>query len=253
MKSKPTIAEIVSKQIEDMIAEGSLQQGARLPSERILAERLEVSRPTLREAKQILTSKGLLKSQQGGGTYVTSALNSSISDPLMNLLKERPEFKFDILELRHTLDSEAAFLAASRATETEKENIKDKYDTMVGLHLKREDHVASALADVNFHLSITEASHNIALLHITRSIYDVLLTSIENNLKYLYTIKDVEKSLTSQHKLILDNILNGDSEGAKLAAKTHMEFVNKSLSAMDKDKERQERFLHHSSVLSDSK
>ena len=124
---------------------------------------------------------------------------------------------------------------------------------MVGFHLKREDHVASALADINFHLSITEASHNIALLHITRSIYDVLLTSIENNLKYLYTIKDVEKSLTSQHKLILDNILNGDSEGAKSAAKTHMEFVNKSLSAMDKDKERQERFLHHSSVLSENK
>ena len=253
MKSKPTIAEIVSRQIEDMIADGILQEGVQLPSERVLAERLEVSRPTLREAKQILTSNGLLKSQQGGGTYVTSALNSSISDPLMNLLKERPEFKFDILELRHTLDSEAAFLAASRATDLEKDKIKEKYDIMVELHLKREDHVASALADINFHLSITEASHNIALLHITRSIYDVLLTSIENNLKYLYTIKDVEKSLTSQHKLILDSILNGDSEGAKLAAKTHMEFVNKSLSAMDKDKERQERFLHHSSVLSDSK
>ena len=253
MKNKLTIAEIVSNQLEDMIAEGSLQQGDQLPSERILAERLEVSRPTLREAKQILISKGLLKSHQGGGTYVTSSLNSSISDPLMNLLKERPEFKFDILELRHTLDSEAAFLAASRATATEKENIKEKYDIMVGFHLKREDHVASALADINFHLSITEASHNIALLHITRSIYDVLLTSIENNLQYLYTIKGVEKSLTSQHKLILDSIIKGDSETAKLAAKTHMEFVNKSLSEMNKDKERQERFLHHSSVLSETK
>jgi len=253
MKNKLTIAEIVSNQLEDMIAEGSLQQGDQLPSERVLAERLEVSRPTLREAKQILISKGLLKSQQGGGTYVTSSLNSSISDPLMNLLKERPEFKFDILELRHTLDSEAAFLAASRATTTEKENIKEKYDIMVGFHLKREDHVASALADINFHLSITEASHNIALLHITRSIYDVLLTSIENNLQYLYTIKGVEKSLTSQHKLILDSIIKGDSETAKLAAKTHMEFVNKSLTEMNKDKERQERFLHHSSVLSETK
>jgi len=253
MIGKTTIAEIVSKQIEDMIAEGVLQEGVQLPSERILAERLEVSRPTLREAKQILTSKGLLKSQQGGGTYVTSALNSSISDPLMNLLKERPEFKFDILELRHTLDSEAAFLAASRATDTEKEKIQEKYDIMVGFHLKREDHVASALADINFHLSITEASHNIALLHITRSIYDVLLTSIENNLKYLYTIKDIEQSLTSQHKLILDSIFKGDSEAAKSAAKTHMEFVNKSLTEMDKNKERQERFLHHSSVLSENK
>ena len=53
MKVKITIAEIVSKQIEDMIAEGALQQGDQLPSERVLAERLEVSRPTLREAKQI--------------------------------------------------------------------------------------------------------------------------------------------------------------------------------------------------------
>ena len=253
MKSKTTIAEIVSKQIEDMIAEGILQEGVQLPSERVLAERFEVSRPTLREAKQILTSKGLLNSLQGGGTYVTSTLNSSISDPLMNLLKERPEFKFDILELRHTLDSEAAFLAASRASDAEKDNIKEKYDIMVDLHLKREDHVASAIADINFHLSITEASHNIALLHVTRSIYDVLLTSIENNLQYLYTIKDVEKSLTSQHKLILDSIIKGDSETAKLAAKTHMEFVNKSISEMTKNKERQERFLHHSSVLSEKK
>jgi len=79
------------------------------------------------------------------------------------------------------------------------------------------------------------------------------LTSIENNLQYLYTIKDVEKSLTSQHKLILDSIIKGDSETAKLAAKTHMEFVNKSLTEMNKDKERQERFLHHSSVLSETK
>ncbi len=253
MKSKITIAEIVSKQIEDMIAEGILQEGAQLPSERVLAERFEVSRPTLREAKQILTSKGLLNSLQGGGTYVTSTLNSSISDPLMNLLKERPEFKFDILELRHTLDSEAAFLAASRASDAEKDNIKEKYDIMVDLHLKREDHVASAIADINFHLSITEASHNIALLHVTRSIYDVLLSSIENNLKYLYTIKGIEKSLTSQHKLILDSIVKGDSETARLSAKTHMEFVNKSISEMTKNKERQERFLHHSSVLSEKK
>jgi len=53
--------------------------------------------------------------------------------------------------------------------------------------------------------------------------------------------------------LILDSIIKGDSETAKLAAKTHMEFVNKSLTEMNKDKERQERFLHHSSVLSKTK
>ena len=171
----------------------------------------------------------------------------------MELLKERPEFKFDILELRHTLDSEAAFLAASRANDAEKKNIQEKYNVMVDLHTSREDHVASALADINFHLSITEASHNIALLHVTKSIYDVLLSSIENNLKHLYTISDIEHSLNPQHKLILDCILSGDSKGAKKAAKKHMQFVNKSISEMDKKYERHKRFLHHSSVLSEKK
>jgi len=253
MTGKPTIAEIVSHQLEDMIADGALQVGVQLPSERVLAERLEVSRPTLREAKQILTSKGLLSSRQGGGTYVTTSLNSSLSDPLMSLLGERPDFRFDILELRHTLDSEAAFLAATRATDIEKQNIQEKYDEMVKFHLATDDPVASALADIDFHLSITEASHNIALLHVTRSIYDVLLSSIENNTQYLYTIKGVEKDLTEQHKLILESILNGDSNEAKMAAKKHMEFVNESLSNMDKEKERHDRFLHHTSVLSSPK
>jgi len=253
MKNKETIAEIVSKQIEDMIAEGVLIEGAQLPSERILAERLSVSRPTLREAKQILTSKGLLTSTQGGGTYVSSSLNSSLSDPLMSLLKERPEFKFDILELRYTLDSEAAYLAATRATENEINNIKNKYEEMVVLHTKREDSVASAIADMNFHISITEASHNIALLHITRSIYDVLLTSIENNLKNLYTIGDIEQSLNPQHKLILDMIIKGDAEGARKAAENHMEFVNTTLTNMEKERKRHERYLSHSSVLSENK
>ena len=78
MTGKPTIAEIVAKQLEDMIAEGALQVGVQLPSERVLAERLEVSRPTLREAKQILTSKGLLSSRQGGGTYVNFTKFTSI-------------------------------------------------------------------------------------------------------------------------------------------------------------------------------
>ncbi len=253
MTGKPTIAEIVSHQLEDMIADGALQVGVQLPSERVLAERLEVSRPTLREAKQILTSKGLLSSRQGGGTYVTTSLNSSLSDPLMSLLGERPDFRFDILELRHTLDSEAAFLAATRATDIEKQNIQEKYEEMVKFHLATDDPVASALADIDFHLSITEASHNIALLHVTRSIYDVLLSSIENNTQYLYTIKGVEKDLTEQHKLILESILNGDSNEAKMAAKKHMEFVNESLSNMDKEKERHDRFLHHTSVLSSPK
>jgi len=66
-------------------------------------------------------------------------------------------------------------------------------------------------------------------------------------------ISGIEESLNPQHKLILDMIMDGNPEGAKLAAKSHMEFVNASLTNMDKEKQRHERYMSHSSVLSDKK
>ena len=81
------LADTIVEQLETMILEGTLQPGERLPPERVLSEQFGVSRPSLREAIQRLTAKGLLISRQGGGNYVTESLGGSFSDPLIPLLE----------------------------------------------------------------------------------------------------------------------------------------------------------------------
>ncbi len=65
---QPKLADAIAGQLEQMILEGSLQTGQRLPSERELAIQLDVSRPTIRDAIQQLEIRGLLERRQGRGT-----------------------------------------------------------------------------------------------------------------------------------------------------------------------------------------
>jgi DNA-binding FadR family transcriptional regulator len=252
MNQKNKISDRVAVQLKVMIAEGVLKVGDKLPPERELAQRLNVSRPSLREAKQLLTSKGLLVSRQGGGTYISKSLNAGLSDPLMELLRERPEFNSDILEVRHALDSEAAYYAALRANPEDKKKIVQTFDRMTEIQSFEFDSVSAARADADFHLSITEASHNIALLHITRSLYEVLQNSIEQNLQALSrSIPKGDSPIQLQHENIKNAVINGDVEGARLAAEEHMNYVEESMQSMLKERERSQRFKSHASILKD--
>jgi DNA-binding transcriptional regulator YhcF (GntR family) len=76
----PRISDAVAASLERRILEGSLKPGDRLPPERELAVELGVSRPSLREAIQKLSSKGMVQSRQGGGTYVTDRLELRMTD-----------------------------------------------------------------------------------------------------------------------------------------------------------------------------
>ena len=79
------VSDSVVKQIEQLILRGILRPGERLPSERDLAERLGVSRPSLREAVSDLENRGLLKTRAGSGVYVADVLGSAFSEPLIAL------------------------------------------------------------------------------------------------------------------------------------------------------------------------
>jgi len=251
MTNKHKISQEIAMQLEDMIAQGSLKVGDKLPPERELSQRLSVSRPSLREAKQILTSKGLLVSKQGGGTYVSKALNAGLTDPLMELLSQRSDFRYDILEVRHALDSESAYYAALRATPADKENIQQAFDRMHTVQIDGFDSIVAARADADFHLAITEASHNIALLHIARSLYQVLQKSIEQNLHALSSLPHADKDspIHKQHEKIRDMVLSGDAEAAKEATHIHMNYVQETMHNMFQEQERSLRYTKHASIL----
>ena len=249
---KSTLSEQIASQLEDMIADGALKPGERLPAERKLAERLGVSRPSLREAIKKLASKGLLHSRQGGGTYVQQSLDNGITDPLLEILRKHPESRYDVLEVRHALDGQAAYYAALRATDVDKYNIEQAFERMIELHHNSDNPMDEAMADAEFHLSITEASHNVVLLHTMRSLFTVLQRSIQHNLDKLYTIPKVFEPLSNQHETLMQKVIAGDPNAAREAAQTHLVFVEESLQDIDQQQARHERFLRQASLLRES-
>ncbi len=76
----------VVRQIELLLLEGILRDGDRLPGERELSRRFDVSRPILREALKELENRGLLVSQHGGGTYVADIIGQVFSRPVVELI-----------------------------------------------------------------------------------------------------------------------------------------------------------------------
>ncbi|WP_299878448.1 FCD domain-containing protein [uncultured Cocleimonas sp.] len=245
---KKRIADTIADKLQTLIVEGSLKPGDRLPAERTLAESFGVSRPSLREAIQKLQSRGLLKTRPGGGTTVESSLNPEFVDPLISFFQEHPESRFDVLEVRHSLEGNAAWHAAIRATDEDKENIKACYEKMILQH-NGDDPLAEAQSDAEFHLSIVEASHNLVLLHMMRGLFTLLQNSISHNLDKLYTLPRVFEPLSNQHKALMEAVIAGDPEKARQAAQDHLAFVEDSLQEIDKEEVRKTRSLRRLTTL----
>lgn len=229
-------------QIEEMILEGTFNPGQRLPPERELAARFEVSRPSLREALQKLIARGLLTSRQGGGTYVAENLGSGFSDPLMKLFETHPEAQYDLLEFRHALEGVSAYYAALRGTVADKQKIRYCYEELQRCHdLRLFDQEVKA--DVEFHLSIASAAHNTVLLHMMRALFSLLNHHISDNLSKIYPKPEYRRSIHEQHGLLLEAIEAGNASLARKAVQDHLAFVEDALQAQGKENTRIERSL----------
>src|SRR5512133_1220350 len=119
MRFKPIKPKKVSSQIADQIREsilaGDFTPGDKLPPERELAEMFGVSRPSVREALNILSSAGFVESYQGGGTVVKSLVETTTGNLLTELIKVERERALDVIEVRKGLESWTAYYAAKRA------------------------------------------------------------------------------------------------------------------------------------------
>ena len=229
------ISESIVETIEEMILDGSLKPGDRLPPERELAGKFAVSRPSLREALVILESRGLLQSRRGGGTFVCDVVAPTITDPLVHLLRRRPESAFDVLELRHALEEVAAYYAAERATEQDLTAIAECHERLVATYRDDDaDPMEEASADTEFHMSVADASHNIALVHVMRGLFNLLRADIARNLADLRTDRDAHRRVQKQHLEILEAIRQGNPEQAREAANRHLSFVGATLRVGDR-------------------
>jgi GntR family transcriptional repressor for pyruvate dehydrogenase complex len=235
------VSDAIVNQIERLILEGTLKPGDRLPAERELAQELNVSRPSLREALLKLESKGLLQSRRGGGTYVIDIIAPTLTDPLVHLLKNHPEATFDILELRHALEEVAAYFAAIRHTDADREILRRRFAALAATHEGEHDPLRDAEADTEFHLAIADASHNVVLMHIMRGLFNLLRSSICGSLEKLYTQAGNYEIVHNHHSEIMHAVLKRNPESARRAAHLHLAFVEATLRELEEEETRHER------------
>ncbi len=198
IKPSRTADEVIS-QIEQLILEGVLRVGDRLPGERDLVDQFEVSRPIVREALKNLQERGLLVSRHGGGTYVADVIGPVFSKPVMELIAAHREATVDYLEYRREIDGIAAEFAARRATANDREILSDIMRRMEAAH-EKDDFSEEAEADVDFHNAIGEAAHNIILLHTLRACYRLLSDGVFLNRAMIYELPGARDKLLAQHR-----------------------------------------------------
>lgn len=218
------LADSVVKQIEELILRGILRPGARLPSERDLAERLGVSRPSLREAILNLQEKGLLTSKANSGIFVADVLGNVFSQPLIDLFSTHQEAVFDYITFRRDLEGMAAERAASLGSDTDIKVIETIFQKMEKAHKKRDAKLESEL-DAEFHMAIVEASHNVFMLHMMRSMFEMLKRGVFYNRQVMFERRATRDMLLDQHRVIYEAIKVKNPNAARKAVEDHLTFV----------------------------
>jgi GntR family transcriptional repressor for pyruvate dehydrogenase complex len=222
------LSQSVVRQIEKLILRGILRPGERLPAERELSERLGVSRPSLREALAELQENGLLTSKAGSGIYVAEVFGNAFSDALVRLFSTHDEAVFDYIAFRRDMEGLAAERAATNGTETDLKVIDTIFQKMETAHRKRNPQEEAAL-DADFHLSIIEASHNVIMLHMMRSMYQLLREGVFYNRQIMFKQRMTRDTLLDQHRAINDALQARDATAARAAIETHLSFVEQAL------------------------
>lgn len=218
----------VIRQIEGLILRGILKPGERLPSERELSERMAVSRPSLREALSELQDRGLLTSRAGAGVYVAEVLGSAFSPALVTLFATHDEAVFDYISFRQDMEGLAAERAARLASDTDLAVVDTIFQKMQAAHRKRNP-ADEARLDADFHLAIIEASHNMIMLHMMRSMFELLREGVFYNRSVMFKQRLTRDTLLDQHRRINSALQARDPGGARQAVENHLSFVKTAL------------------------
>jgi GntR family transcriptional regulator, transcriptional repressor for pyruvate dehydrogenase complex len=227
------LSQSVVQQIELLILRGILQPGERLPSERELSDRLGVSRPSLREAVSDLQQRGLLTSRPNAGIFVADVLGSAFSPALIGLFSSHEEAVFDYVAFRRDMEALSAERAARLGTETDLKVIAAVFAKMQAAHQKR-DPSDEAELDASFHMAIIEASHNVVMLHMMRSMYDLLRSGVFYNRQVMFKNRLTRDHLLDQHRAINDAIQGRDPAAARAAIEAHMDFIQGAMAEQAK-------------------
>ena len=210
------VYEVIMEEIKDIVKKGELKSGEKLPSERELADKLEVSRTSVREALKALTMLGLIESKHGEGNFIKSNFENSLLEPLSIVFLLIGSKNEDIIELRRIIEPEAAGLAAKNITESE---LRDLKEIMKEVNNSLDAEICAQL-DKKFHYKIAQASGNHLISTIMFSISSLIEKYIDSS-----RIHNINKKVVKlQHEEIYKALESRDSKKASEYVKKHLEL-----------------------------
>jgi len=213
----------VAEQISSLIDEGAFPPGTRLPGERELAERLGVSRVTIREAEIALQAVGRLEIKTGSGVYVSEDRpGAQASLPVASA--------FEVTEARLLIESEAAALAAHNITDEAIERMSVMIEKM-----RSGTEEEANQADEDFHRTIAESSNNAAMLHTVKSLWRMREDIPTVKATYEAVCVHDAASRTEEHEAIFVALRDRDPSGARSAMREHFHrLIETMLDATEK-------------------
>jgi GntR family transcriptional repressor for pyruvate dehydrogenase complex len=216
----------IVEQIRDLIKEGRLKPGDKLPPEQILAEKFGTSRPSVREALSALEILGITESRGGKGNFIKDNLDTPLYEQKYRELEEE-ESPFEILEARKAVETEIVSLAAKKATKEDMVSIRESLDKMKSAMTNIPEIMEF---DREFHINIAKAAHNSLLFSIITHLADLQKEKLWINLKEKsWSIPGRPQKYFEEHTEIFNAIKNKDSKSARKRMYDHLADVEKDL------------------------
>lgn len=219
---RETVMDMVARRIEGLVRGGQLGRGSRLPSEPKLAEMLNVSRASLREALKGMMFLGLLKARPGDGTYLQPSLSSMVSRHFQWMLLLQEIKYLELYELRQILEPAAAALAARRATREDHEQMRA---ALAAMRAAEHDPSLFVRAEMEFHGAIMQASKNAAIQTTMRMMYGALA---EGRHRVLPLVQSLDRHC-AHHERIYKLIASGDAAAARRAITEDLKYAESLL------------------------
>ncbi|TVQ24518.1 MAG: FadR family transcriptional regulator [Spirochaetaceae bacterium] len=219
--SQKRVSQEIIEQFVKFIIQDDLKAGDRLPSERVLAERFGVSRPSLREALRVMEAIGLVEIQRGGGTYVSDFNITPFLSVIAPLFMRKKGFELEFLELRIMLELKGVEMAA-RNPRTDK---KDLLLPLVMSMKEAQEYDEGVRADIFFHRTIFRLSESFFLQKSAELVENILEYSVSHSRKIIIERVGDTNDLYQQHLRIYEAIVKGDVEEARTAMETHLRYT----------------------------
>ncbi|MCG4545397.1 FadR family transcriptional regulator, partial [Clostridium perfringens] len=164
------VYEQVVDQIKEMVRVGQIKKGDKLPTERVMAEELQVSRTSIREAMRALEVVGLIESRQGAGNYIREEFDDVLLEPLSIVFMLQNGTNKDIFELREVLELSTIFLSVMRISDEELKKLGE----LVERFKTSRDEEENVKIDSEFHSIIVKGANNVLITNLLEGVSELV-------------------------------------------------------------------------------